>query len=180
MSAFKTVTRTLRKDGDSRPHVLAGLINTLQELPEDRNLNVTIKEGMEARRSVQNRLYQSAIGQVRKQTGIDLSVIAGKCKKEILLPLKFVSAATLKDNDLKEQAEFERDLCELCAKRYDGDNLFVSYDRAVRSRNLRVRLFAEYVDDFLIYWQGQGVNFILSAEDEQRALGGSAGYRDAD
>ena len=169
---FTPIALTLRKDGTSRSTVLANAHKTLDELPDDMDITISIKKVKESRRLLQNRHYQSAIGQVVEQTGNDPEVVAGMLKFRYLISLKEIHAADNNDEKLKYVAAFERDLSLLCMERYDGDDMYRAFDRAIRSKTCSVPLFAKYVDAFLRFWAEKGVNFVLSREEKEVAMHG--------
>lgn len=150
-------------------------------LPRDKVFTATIRQGEESRSSVANRLYQSVIGQMAKQmrdrsdnlVDSDPSVIAGKLKFHILLPLKPVMAAEFEDDKLRDEAVLERTLCDMIAAsdKVHADDLYPAYDRAIRSKTLNVRPFARYLDRVIEKLAVQGFNIRLQPSEVQRALG---------
>ena len=179
---FKPRTFTLFKDEWKRAEQINLLFGAVDGLPIDRVFNVKISEGQETRRNVANRLYQSVIGQLSRQVkqrdgesdieASDPDVIAGKLKYHILLPLKPVMAAEYDDSDLATEAEFERDLCELVlsSSHIEGYDLYRAYDRAIRSKTLKTKPFARYLNDVIDKLTMQGFVIHLEASERDRAL----------
>lgn len=142
---------------------------------------VKVLQGEEGRRDIANRCYQLVMGQVIRQVkgrndkdnplDYEPSVIAGKLKYHILLPLKLIMAAEYDDDDLRDEAEFERGLCDLITKNIDADNLYQAYDRAIRSKTLKIKPFARYLDAAIDKLALQGFVIKLKPSDKSRALG---------
>lgn len=166
----------LPKDTKARVREIDRLTLAVDELDTGKVWTIRITEGEEARHQLQNRLYQLAIGQIAKQgfEDGDAAVIAGKSKFHLLLPMKAPMAAELDDAAMREQHEFEVALCDGIAqmKFTDDDDLWRAYDRAIRSKTLRVKAFARYLDRFLDVWARKGVAFRFQPSERARAIAG--------
>lgn len=165
----------LYTDSKARIASIDNLRNACEELPLESVFRVKIVKGEEARSDLQNRLYQSCKGQAAKQLGMEPDVIGGASKFHYLLPMKFAYAAENNDDDLLEQAELEKLICDAVAEKYQGDVMYRIFDEHIRSKPpvIKTMLFAMYMDKFFQVWGGRGVSFKLLASEKDRALGRS-------
>ena len=184
MTEFKPRTITLYTDDRARAESIDNLNEFVMGLPLDKVFHAKINQGEEGRRDVANRLYNLVIGQVSKQIKsrpttqhdyeYDHSTIAGKLKYHILLPAKPVWAAEFDDDKLRDEYELERELCDMIAAsdNIDESDLYKAYDRAIRSKTLKVKPFARYLNELINKLTMQGFVIHLRASEKERVLGG--------
>jgi len=179
VESFKSETFTLFTNSKARTDSIERMSAFVDALPLDDTYRAIIKKGEMGRRDVANKLYQIGIGQVVKSNVVKTdtegeSSVAGWSKYHILLPMKFVSAAETDDDELRDKAEFERELCDMLIQRYQGNKLYRAYDRAIRSKDCKVRLFSNYFSRFVDVWTAKGVGFKFRPSEADRVLGDKA------
>lgn len=184
-------TFTLYTSEKARNAEIDRIVEYAHEAPKDRVVTVKFREGEESRKEVANKLYQVIMGQISSQikqrpdrddaNDYDVSVIAGKMKYHILLPLKKIMAAEYDDEKMRDDYEFERELCDmvLASKNIKPCDLYKAYDRAIRSKTLNTKPFARYLNEVIDRSAMQGFSIRLNASEQSRALGDEATQRRA-
>ena len=130
-----------------------------------------ISEREEDRRDVQNRLLHRWCGQIDKSEGHERGYTFGRTKLDLLLPMK------LADDNEHERAVYEKGLIDggvafMLARDESGklnarELRIEAAKDVIRSRDIRVRLFAEWLTAIQQQAAEQGV-VLLSSEDERK------------
>ena len=141
----------------SRVDLIDRIADTLFNLPKERTWNVIIEAENETRRTIQNRLLWRWHRQWAEHIGEQTKWAHGSTKLDLLLPLKLASDSAR----TRKRAEFEASVLALVPDR--EIKIGVAYD-LVRSREIPVRLFADWLTDYKRVALQQGC-FLKSKQD---------------
>lgn len=145
--------RTFKIVGQSQRNACFDFIDALHA--EHGDIDVTVSVHEENRRSAQNRLNWLWCGQIGQSMGVSPDYAHGMSKLDILLPM------SLADESLHKRAAFVKEI--LRHVRLRKHQIAVAHDM-IRSRDLSVRQFAQYLTEFDQHYAAQGI-VLVSPED---------------
>lgn len=150
----------------SSPEAKAHCIGLVGNLNTDGAVEVVIREHQENRRDAQNRLMWHWNREIAQQKKFSSKWAHGVSKLEMLLPLMFEWGA--EDPEIMGRAEFIREvMSHIPAYKV---KVGVAFDM-VRSRDLSVVRFAQYLTEKERHWTEDGVRLTTSEDYYYEAMG---------
>jgi len=155
---------TIPADPMARPTVIGHLVAEISALEAGKAFDVTLSEQAEDRRACQNRLLWAGWNRAYADaTGHSVKWVHGAMKNDLLLPIK----RACDHEPTRKRAEFEHEVLSLVADR--EKRIAVAYD-FVRSRDIPVRLFAEWLSEYQRHAVEGGIILESTTDDARYAL----------
>lgn len=168
----------LNTDIKNRATVITNINRVIDDLPVDKEWSVSIEAANETRRSKQNRIHRRWCGEIELHVGQTPGYGHAHTKYHVLLPMKLSSD----DKKIRERAEYEcayLEMIENVPQEYLPDYLahLSPYERKlrsaydhIRSKNITVKPFAEWLNEYKRQWAEQGLILICKSPNDHEAL----------